>query len=57
LQGQIREEISDQLDIKKLAEFIHNSLIGLRVLAKTTIDKEKLQNIIDSTLAVLDYHF
>jgi TetR/AcrR family transcriptional regulator, transcriptional repressor for nem operon len=54
LQGQISEEISDQLDIEKLSEFIHNSLILVRVLAKTTKDKEKLQNIIDSTLAVLD---
>lgn len=35
LQGQISKEISDQLDIKKSAQFIHNSLIGGRVLAKT----------------------
>ncbi|MDF2790792.1 MAG: TetR family transcriptional regulator [Neobacillus sp.] len=54
LQGQISGEISDQLDIEKSSQFIHNSLIGLRVLAKTTKGKEKLQNIIDSTLAVLD---
>ncbi|WP_342042803.1 TetR/AcrR family transcriptional regulator [Bacillus sp. OTU2372] len=54
LQGQISKEISDQLDIEKSAQFIHNSLIGVRLLAKTTKDKEKLQNIIDSTLAVLD---
>jgi TetR/AcrR family transcriptional regulator, transcriptional repressor for nem operon len=53
-QGQISGEISDQLDIEKLAQTIHNSLIGIRVLAKTTKDIEKLQNIIDSTLAVLD---
>ncbi|WP_342043802.1 TetR/AcrR family transcriptional regulator [Bacillus sp. OTU2372] len=54
LRGQISGEISDQLDIEKLAQTIHNSLIGIRVLAKTTKDKKKLQNIIDSTLAVLD---
>jgi TetR/AcrR family transcriptional regulator, transcriptional repressor for nem operon len=54
LQGQISGEISDQLDIEKSAQFIHNSFIGVRVLAKTTKDKEKLQNIIDSTLKVLD---
>ncbi|MEH7012243.1 TetR/AcrR family transcriptional regulator [Neobacillus niacini] len=54
LQGQISGEISNLLDIEKSSQFIHNSLIGVRVLAKTTKDKEKLQNIIDSTLAVLD---
>ncbi|PFO04704.1 TetR family transcriptional regulator [Bacillus sp. AFS076308] len=54
LQGQISGEISNLLDIEKSSQFIHNSLIGVRVLAKTTKDKEKLQNLIDSTLAVLD---
>jgi TetR/AcrR family transcriptional regulator, transcriptional repressor for nem operon len=54
VQGQISGEISDQLDLEKLAESIHNSFIGIRVLAKTTKDQEKLQNIIDTTLAVLD---
>jgi TetR/AcrR family transcriptional regulator, transcriptional repressor for nem operon len=54
LQGQIRGELSDQHDLKKLAQFIHNSFIGIRVLVKTTDDKEKLHSIIDSTLAVLD---
>jgi TetR/AcrR family transcriptional regulator, transcriptional repressor for nem operon len=54
LQGQKSGELSEQLDIEKLALFIHNSFIGIRVLVKTTNDKEKLQSIIDSTLAVLD---
>jgi TetR/AcrR family transcriptional repressor of nem operon len=54
VQGQVSGEISDQLDIKKLAQSIHNSFIGIRVLTKTTKDQEKLQNIIDTTLAVLD---
>jgi TetR/AcrR family transcriptional regulator, transcriptional repressor for nem operon len=54
LQGQMNGELSDQLDLDKLAQSIHNSFIGIRVLAKTTNDKEKLQNIIDSTLEVLD---
>lgn len=54
LQGQMSGEISEQLDLKKLAQSIHNSFIGIRVLSKTTNDQEKLQNIIDSTLAVLD---
>lgn len=54
LQGQTSGEISEQIDIGKLALSIHNSWIGLRVLAKTTEDKKILQNIIDSSLAVLD---
>jgi len=54
LHGQMSGELSEQLDIEKLAQFIHNSFIGIRVLAKTTDDKEKFKNIIDSTLAVLD---
>jgi len=39
LQGQSSGEISEQIDIRKLALSIHNSWIGLRVLAKTTEDK------------------
>ncbi|OLO37128.1 TetR family transcriptional regulator [Alkalihalophilus pseudofirmus] len=54
LQGQIHGEISDQLDLENVAQFIHNSFIGIRVLSKTTDDKNKLRNIINSTLAVLD---
>lgn len=54
LQGQLNGELSDQLDLKRTAQFIHNSFIGIRVLSKTTDDTEKLQAITDSTLAVLD---
>jgi TetR/AcrR family transcriptional regulator, transcriptional repressor for nem operon len=54
VQGQMNGELSDQLDLEKLAPFIHNSLIGIRVLSKTADDKEKLQNIIASTLEVLE---
>jgi TetR/AcrR family transcriptional regulator, transcriptional repressor for nem operon len=54
VQGQRTGEISQELDLEKLAQFIHNSFIGVRVLSKTTNEKEKLENIIDSTLAILD---
>jgi len=54
VQGQRNGEISETLDLEKTAQFIHNSFIGIRVLCKTTEDKEKLENIIDSTLAILD---
>ena len=54
LRGQTSEEISNHHDAKKLSQFIHNSLVGLRVLAKTSDDKEKLDSIIDMTLSVMD---
>jgi len=54
VQGQRNGELSKELDLEKVAQFIHNSFIGIRVLYKTTDDKEKLENIIDSTLAILE---
>ncbi|RBN36995.1 TetR family transcriptional regulator, partial [Priestia megaterium] len=38
----------------ELSKFIHNSLVGIRVLAKTTDDKKELETIIDLTLSTLD---
>jgi TetR/AcrR family transcriptional regulator, transcriptional repressor for nem operon len=52
--GQKSGEISNHHDAKRLSLSIHNSLVGLRVLAKTTDDKEKLESIIDMTLSILD---
>lgn len=52
--GQLAGEISGTLDAATTAEFIHNSFVGIRVLAKTTKDRQKLHSIIDTTLAVLD---
>ncbi|MGJ9459565.1 TetR/AcrR family transcriptional regulator [Oceanobacillus sp. CF4.6] len=54
LRGQTLGEISNHHDAENLSQFIHNSLVGLRVLAKTSDDKEKLESIIDMTLSVLD---
>jgi TetR/AcrR family transcriptional regulator, transcriptional repressor for nem operon len=33
---------------------LNNALLGLRVLVKTTDDREKLQGIVDTTLSMLD---
>ncbi|MCB7153731.1 MULTISPECIES: hypothetical protein [Bacillus subtilis group] len=52
--GQEQGEISKHYDIKGLSRFIHNSLVGIRVFAKTTNDKKELETIIDLTLATLD---
>ncbi|WP_088040548.1 TetR/AcrR family transcriptional regulator [Bacillus sp. EAC] len=54
LGGQKSGEISNHHDIEKLSQFFHNSFVGLRVLVKTTNDKNKLKNVIDTTLSVLD---
>jgi len=54
LRGQNSGEIPKHHDIEKLSQFIHNSFVGLRVLVKTTNDKNKFKNIIDTTLSVLD---
>lgn len=39
----------------ELAENIHNTMLGLRVLARTSADKEKLHRIADFTMAMLDF--
>ncbi|UNL86896.1 TetR/AcrR family transcriptional regulator [Priestia koreensis] len=52
--GQEQGEISKHCDIKSLSKFIHNSLIGIRVLAKTTDNKKELETIINLNLSTLD---
>ncbi|OZU87037.1 TetR family transcriptional regulator [Virgibacillus indicus] len=54
LRGQTLGEISHHHDAEKLSQFMHNSLVGLRVLVKTSDDREKLESIIDMTLSILD---
>lgn len=54
LRGQASGEISHHHDVEKLSQFMHNSLVGLRVLVKTSDDKKRMENIIDMTLSVLD---
>lgn len=52
-QGQATGEFSSTFDLWATTQFIHNSLIGIRVQLKTTDDKEKLRSIIDMTLSIL----
>ncbi|MDT3427060.1 TetR/AcrR family transcriptional repressor of nem operon [Paenibacillus forsythiae] len=52
--GQATGEISSQHDAGKLSHYLLNSLTGLRVLVKTTSDRQKLGDIIDMTLAILE---
>lgn len=53
-QGQARGELSKQLDPDSLSRFLHNNLLGIRVLIKTDYTKKELESIIDVTLSVLD---
>jgi TetR/AcrR family transcriptional regulator, transcriptional repressor for nem operon len=51
--GQQAGELSRDLDPAALSSYLQNSLTGLRVLVKTTDDREKLNRIIDTTLSIL----
>ena len=51
--GQEKGELSEALDAARMAQYLSSSLAGLRVMVKTTEDKEKLDSIIELTLAVL----
>lgn len=52
--GQDTGEISRHYDAVRLSQYLFNSLTGLRVLVKTTTDRQKLESIIDMTLAILE---
>ncbi|AXF55031.1 TetR/AcrR family transcriptional regulator [Salicibibacter kimchii] len=54
LSGQKSGEISERHDAEKLSRFFNNSFVGLRVLAKTSNDMQKMEDIVDTTLSVLD---
>lgn len=52
--GQNTGEIADHHNAESLASYLNNAWIGMRVLVKTSDDKEKLKGIIDTTLAILE---
>jgi len=52
--GQTNGEFDTTHDAGELAEDMHNSLIGLRVLARTSADKKKLHRIADSAMSKLN---
>ncbi|OWA37412.1 TetR family transcriptional regulator [Saccharibacillus sp. O16] len=53
IKGQQQGEIADLWDADIMAENLHNSLLGIRVLARTSTSREKLQRIRDTSLAAL----
>lgn len=54
LEGQQTGEIKANFDPKIISHYLLNAWLGLRTLVKTTTDQQKLKNIIDMTLSVLD---
>ncbi|HWR40819.1 MAG TPA: TetR/AcrR family transcriptional regulator [Patescibacteria group bacterium] len=52
--GQQAGEFRCDYDAEVLAESLHNALLGIRVLARTSASKEKLQRIADFSLAILN---
>lgn len=53
-QAQQADEISADKDIKGLAQYLTNTMFGIRVMAKMNPDKEVLANVIKFTLSSLD---
>jgi TetR/AcrR family transcriptional regulator, transcriptional repressor for nem operon len=54
LEGQQSGEFSKSLDAEGLSYYFINALIGLRVMVKTISDREKLRQIIEMNMSVLE---
>ncbi|AET58904.1 transcriptional regulator [Paenibacillus terrae HPL-003] len=54
LEGQQTGEIKTNLEPKAISHYLMNAWLGLRTLVKTRTDQQKLTDIIDTTLAILD---
>lgn len=52
--GQREREFSSDLDAKEMAEYLHNISVGIRAMARTSTDKEKLNRIIHVTMKLLE---
>lgn len=52
--GQQEGEISNVYDASTLAEYLHNALIGIRILSRNSASKEKLHRIAELSLSVLN---
>ncbi|WP_411348548.1 TetR/AcrR family transcriptional regulator [Paenibacillus sp. WLX2291] len=51
--GQQTGEYSSTLDVEQMAAYLHNALVGLRVLVRTSTDRQKLREIMDMNLRLL----
>ena len=53
LWGQRDGEFTSDYDAEELAEYLHNVSVGLRVMARTSISKEKLNRIANMSMKLL----
>lgn len=53
-EGQKKGELNEEINPQITAQFLHNNLVGLRVMVKTNYSKEELESILDLMLKVLD---
>ncbi|WP_339301403.1 TetR/AcrR family transcriptional regulator [Paenibacillus sp. FSL R5-0623] len=51
--GQREGEFSSDHDAKEMAEYLHNISVGIRAMARTSMDKEKLNRIIHVSMKLL----
>ncbi|MCM3629662.1 TetR/AcrR family transcriptional regulator [Paenibacillus glycanilyticus] len=54
IKGQQTGELAAELDADLLASYFNNALTGLRVIVKTQYKREKLHQIIETTMSMLD---
>lgn len=54
LWGQENEEFASEFDAEEWAEYLNSVLIGLRVMARTSVTKEKLNHITNMTIKLLE---
>ncbi|MDQ0113666.1 TetR/AcrR family transcriptional regulator [Paenibacillus harenae] len=52
--GQQDSEFTTDYDAGEMAEYLHNVLVGLRAMARTSISKEKLNRITDISIKLLE---
>ncbi|TFE22702.1 TetR/AcrR family transcriptional regulator [Cohnella luojiensis] len=54
--GQQSGELDKTLNAEQLSFYFHNAFTGLRVMAKTSDDREKLKQIIETTMSILKHN-
>ncbi|MFC3747023.1 TetR/AcrR family transcriptional regulator [Paenibacillus sp. GCM10012306] len=54
VKGQRSGELSKTLQSEQLSSFLNNALIGLRVMVKSSTDKEKLEGIVEMNMSLLE---
>ncbi|MEK3775708.1 MULTISPECIES: TetR/AcrR family transcriptional regulator [unclassified Paenibacillus] len=52
--GQRDGEFASDHDAKEMAEYLHNISVGIRAMARTSTDKEKLNRIINVSMKILE---